>query len=169
MRRRFQHVSAAIATCALTAIATQVAAQQGVSPFGVPEKPSCEAVYAVADVRRPVDCPAGEEFTFCATRTLTDQANLISGEITLFAGAKEGITHPHNEDTTVYAAAVKVTTSGGELDLEEQGLFNSKTQEFAGIETVMKGTGKFEGFSGKLIVAGYAEGKGVILGTLCRE
>ncbi len=157
-----------VAVCSVTAIA-DVRAQQAVSPLGNAEKANCQAVYAVAPDRKVVDCPAGKGYDFCFTRELTDQANLISGQLAYFSGSMKSIPHPHDPDTTVYAAVSTITTTDGILETEEHGLFNGKTLEFAGISTVTDGKGKLEGYSGKLMGIGYAKGKLLLAGTLCRE
>lgn len=158
-----------VVACSLAGIADVGAQQQGVPPLGDAEEPSCQAVYAVASARTVVDCPPEKGFDFCFTRELADQTNLITGQMAYFSGAMKSVDHPHDADTTVIAAPVTITTADGVLELEEHALFNSKTLEFAGIETVTGGTGKFEGYSGKLMDVGYAKGKGVWMGTLCRE
>jgi hypothetical protein len=76
------------------------------------------------------------------------------------------VPHPHDADTSVTAAPATITTTDGVLKLEEHGLFNTKSLEFAGIATVTGGTGKFEGYSGRLMALGYAKGKAVFMGTL---
>jgi hypothetical protein len=145
------------------------APQQGVSPLGEAEKSNCQAVYAVGAVRKIIDCPKGKGYNFCMTRELTDRTNLITGQLAYFSGAKESVAHPHDPNTSVYAAKVMITTADGVLELKEHGLFDNKTLEFTAISTVAGGTGKFEGYSGKLMCLGYAKGKVVFMGTLCHE
>ena len=126
-------------------------------------------MYAVTAARTVVDCPAGKGYDFCFTRELKDRANLISGKMAYFSGTMKSVPHPHNADTSVIAAPVTITTADGVLELEEAGVFNTKSLEFAAISTVTGGRGKFKGYSGKLITLGYAKGNSVWLGTLCRE
>ena len=158
-----------VVACSIVGISGASAQQQGVSPLGDAAEPNCQAVYAVASTRKIVDCPPGKGYTFCFTREVRDQANIISGQLAYFSGPMKSIPHPYDPDTSVIAAPETITTADGVLELEEHGLFNTKSLEFAGIETVTGGTGKFAGYSGKLMGIGYAKGKAVFMGTLCRD
>lgn len=145
------------------------AEDQGVSPLGSPENPNCRAVYAVGEVRKVVKCPAGTSFDFCFTRNLVDRGDLITGQLEYFSDPSKGAVHPHDPDTALTFAPMNIVTKQGTLQTHESGVYNPKTKEFSGVAKVVGGTGQFAGYSGKIMSLGYATGKALFTGTLCRE
>jgi hypothetical protein len=139
-------------------------------PFADSDNPNCTSVYATGTGRTVIDCPAGKAFDFCMTRDLVDKAGLITGKVEYFSSSKDNTPHPHDSDSLVLYASETITTVNGTLEFQESGVFNTKTKEFAVINTLMSGSGQFEGYSGKLMVVGYGTNDGEVLwtGKLCQ-
>jgi hypothetical protein len=76
--------------------------------------------------------------------------------------------HAHDKDIALTYAPATIETERGVLELHESGVRNPDTKEFAAINKVTGGTGKFVRYSGKLMMTGYADGKLLITGTMCR-
>ncbi len=67
-----------------------------------------------------------------------------------------------------YSGTVKYVTKSGVLRAEENGIWDSKTKDYAGLVTISGGTGDFEGATGKLAAFGNSRGAGMVIGTICK-
>jgi hypothetical protein len=52
--------------------------------------------------------------------------------------------------------------------MEENGIIDSTTRDWAGLSTISGGTGDFEGATGKLATLGNGDGGGMVIGTICK-
>lgn len=130
----------------------------------------CRPVYVIGSARDVVDCPAGHEADFCLVRSsLVDRGGLLTGRLEYVEDSSKGAKHPQDPSMELYVGASKITTEQGALELEEHGIFDSNSLEFAGLGKVTGGTGELAGFAGTLTDVGNAKGTVLITGTICKE
>ena len=171
MEARLVH---APATVALTLVASTLSSptlgeETIMSPMGVSDESNCKAVEAVQEKRVVVDCPTGQIFDFCFTRSMEDRAGLISGVWEHFADPTKEAKLQHAPDQIQYNGKVNIVTDVGVLRVEENGIWDSKSKQWAGLSTVTGGTGEFEGATGKLATYGNSGAAGMVVGTVCRK
>jgi hypothetical protein len=140
-----------------------------VSPMGSGDKANCQSVQATQEPRVIVDCPGDQVFDFCFTREMVDQAGIISGRMEYFSDpSKAGVLKdaPHQEQ---YHGVINIVTESGVLQMEEKGIWDSASKDWAGLSTVLGGTGDFEGATGKFASFGNTDGGGLVMGTICHQ
>lgn len=130
----------------------------------------CRPVYAVGTAPNVVDCPAGHESDFCLVRTtLVDRGGLLTGRLEYVEDSSKGAKHHQDPSVQLYVGAYKITTERGSLEVQEHGLFDSNSLEFAGLGKIARGAGELAGFAGNLTDIGNAKGTMLITGTICKE
>ena len=130
----------------------------------------CRPVYAVGTAPNVVDCPAGHESDFCLIRTsLVDRGGLLTGRLEYLEDSSKGSKHPQEPSLQLYVGVYKITAEQGALEVEEHGIFDSNSLEFAGLGKITGGTGELAGFAGNLTDIGNAKGTMLITGTMCKE
>ena len=66
-----------------------------------------------------------------------------------------------------YHGILKWETAEGKVEMREVGAFDMKNGNYAGIGTVVGGTGRFENASGSTTTYGNGKSGGMTLGTVC--
>ncbi len=146
----------------------KLAADEIISPMGGSDKANCQSVHAVQEKRVIVDCPAGQIFNFCFTRKMVDRAGVITGHIEYFSDPSKEAKLQHAPGQTQYSGAVKYVTKSGVLRVEENGISDRKSMDYAALVTISGGTGDFEGATGKLAAFGNTRAVGMVIGTICK-
>ena len=143
-------------------------ADEIISPMGGNDKANCQSVHAFQGKSVIVDCPTGQVFDFCFIKKMVDQAGVITGHIEYFSDPSKEAKLQHAPDQIQYSATVKLVTASGVLRLEENGIWDSTTKDYAGLVTISGGIGDFEGATGKLAAFGNSHAAGMVIGTICR-
>jgi hypothetical protein len=131
---------------------------------------NCRSVYVISNVRDVVDCPADRGADFCIVRTsIVDRGGLLTGRLEYFEDSSKGAKHPDDPSMELYVGVSEITTEQGTVEVEERGIFDTNSLEFAGLGKVKGGTGELAGYSGTLTSTGNAKGTGQIEGTICKE
>jgi hypothetical protein len=154
---------AALAFPAHTLVADEI-----ISPMGGSDKANCQSVHAVQEKKVYVGCPAGQTFDLCFTGKMVDRAGVITGHIEYFEDPSKEAALQHAPGQFQYSGTVKYVTKSGVLRAEENGIWDSKTKDYAGLVTISGGTGDFEGATGKLAAFGNSRGAGMVIGTICK-
>lgn len=130
----------------------------------------CRSIDVIGNAREVVDCPAGHEDDFCIVRTsLVDRSGLLTGRLEYIDYAAKGSKHPQDPSMQLYVGLSKITTDKGTLDIDEYGIFDSDSLEYAGLGKIAGGTGELAGFAGTVTSSGHAKGSSQIAGTICKE
>lgn len=153
------------------ALAAQLAAAEGDAVWSTTTngQAGCFNVMTIGGPRVVFDCPPDEPYNFCFTREITDVAGLLSGTLSVFvdpsfSSQSEVAERP---GLSVYHTVLEWETGEGTLTIEEAGLSSSHSGDYAGLGTVMRGTGRFEGAAGSLISSGNGNTGGLTSGTIC--
>ena len=146
----------------------KLAADEVISPMRSGGKANCQSVHAALEKRVIVVCPSEQNFNFCITRKTVDRAGVITGQMEYFEDPSKGAKLQHSPGQMVYGGAVKYVTESGVLRLEENGIFDSTSHDWAGLATISGGTGDFEGATGKLATFGNSRAVGMVIGTICK-
>jgi hypothetical protein len=145
-----------------------MAADEVVSPLRGSDKGNCQSVHAVIGKQVVMDCPSGQVFDFCFTRELADRAGVITGKLEYFSNPERAAKLQHAPDQEQYNGTINIVTKSGVLQMEENGIIDSTTRDWAGLSAISGGTGDFEGATGRLATLGNAGGGGIVIGTICK-
>ena len=100
---------------------------------------------------------------------MVDRSGIITGRLEFFADPSKRIEIDHTDDQSLYGGFIRIVTENGDLEMTENGVFDSASTEWAGLSTISGGTGDFEGATGKLATFGNAEGPGMVVGSVCAD
>ena len=136
--------------------------------MGGSDKANCQSVHAVQEKRMHMSCPAEQSFDFCITRNMVDRAGVITGYIEYFSDSSKETKLQHAPGQIQYSGTVKYVTKSGVLRVDENGIWDSTTEDYAALVTISGGTGDFEGATGKLAAFGNSRAAGMVIGTICK-
>ena len=145
-----------------------LAADEIISPMGSGGKSNCQSVHAIQETRMRVSCPTEQNFDFCITRKMVDRAGVITGHIEYFEDSSKEAKLQHAPGQIQYSGIVKYVTKSGVLRVEENGIVDSTTKDYAALVTISGGTGDFEGATGRLAAFGNSLAGGMVIGTICK-
>ncbi|WP_135507601.1 hypothetical protein [Roseovarius aestuariivivens] len=147
------------------------AADNSISIIDTGGKANCTNVQVLSKPRVIVDCPANEVYNYCFTREWLDASGLLTGTMHYFSdpthsdGAKVG----WDSEQAFYHGVSRIETANGDLSLQEVGAWDGNSKNYAGLGTVVGGSGRFENATGEIGGYGNTNGAGITVGTICLE
>jgi hypothetical protein len=93
---------------------------------------------------------------------------VITGKLEYFSNPERAAKLQHAPDQEQYNGTINIVTKSGVLQMEENGIIDSTTRDWAGLSAISGGTGDFEGATGRLATLGNAGGGGIVIGTICK-
>lgn len=145
------------------------AADEIISPMADADKANCQSVHAIQEERVIVDCPSDQKFNFCFTRKTVDRAGTITGQMEFFSDPTKEAGLQHAPHQLQYGLVINLVTESGVLQMEENGIWDTESKDWAGLSTISGGTGDFEGATGQLATFGNTDAGGMVIGTICKE
>lgn len=158
-----------LGTVALAAFGSSAALAEPALAPAAPAGAECTSVFARATERTVVDCPAGGNYVFCFTREVSDESGLISGRLEFLGPPGDSPAHPDDPELAIVYSHGRLVTADGALEIREGGLYAPQSKAFSGVSKVVGSSGTLAGYSGTIMSLGYASGRAILAGNLCRQ